>query len=149
MKIYLHSPPLSIERTQVVEILPHGRQGFVYCTARGLVLTWSCREPGHLQPSQNILVSVLESAEGLITSKGPQIARFMGPTWGPPGSCRPQVDPMLAPCTLLSGSQYVIYHITEIFSKICAICLFGIPPQKWCYWVGTCLWHITVWGGGY
>ena len=27
----------------------------------------------------------------------PQIARFMGPTWGPLGSCRPQVGPMLAP----------------------------------------------------
>ena len=32
-----------------------------------------------------------------------QIARFMGPTWGPPGSCRPQMGPMLAPRTLLSG----------------------------------------------
>ena len=31
-----------------------------------------------------------------------QIARFMGPTWGPPGSCRPQMGPMLAPWTLLS-----------------------------------------------
>ena len=27
----------------------------------------------------------------------------MGPTWGPPGSCRPQVGPLLAPWTLLSG----------------------------------------------
>ena len=27
----------------------------------------------------------------------------MGPTWGPPGSCRSQVGPMLAPSTLLSG----------------------------------------------
>ena len=27
----------------------------------------------------------------------------MGPTWGPPGSCRPQMGPMLAPRTLLSG----------------------------------------------
>ena len=27
----------------------------------------------------------------------------MGPTWGPPGSCRPQMDPMLAQWTLLSG----------------------------------------------
>ena len=29
-----------------------------------------------------------------------QIAKFMGPTWGPPGSCRPQMGPMLAhePC---------------------------------------------------
>ena len=32
-----------------------------------------------------------------------QIARFMGPTWGPPGSCRPQMGPMLAQWTLLSG----------------------------------------------
>ena len=30
-------------------------------------------------------------------------ARFMGQTWGPPGSCRPQMGPMLAPWTLLSG----------------------------------------------
>ena len=32
-----------------------------------------------------------------------QIAKFMGPTWGPTGSCRPQMGPMLAPWTLLSG----------------------------------------------
>ena len=32
-----------------------------------------------------------------------QIARFMRPTCGPPGTCRPQVGPMLAPRTLLSG----------------------------------------------
>ena len=38
--------------------------------------------------------------------KNPQIAKFMGPTWGPPGSCRPQMGPMLAPWTLLSGSRY-------------------------------------------
>ena len=31
-----------------------------------------------------------------------QIAKFMGPTWGPPGSWRPQMGPMLAPWTLLS-----------------------------------------------
>ena len=28
---------------------------------------------------------------------------IMGPTWGPPGSCRPQMGPMMAPWTLLSG----------------------------------------------
>ena len=32
-----------------------------------------------------------------------QIARSMWPTWGPPGSYRPQVSPMLAPWTLLSA----------------------------------------------
>ena len=32
-----------------------------------------------------------------------QIARFMGPTWGPHGADMTQVSPMLAPWTLLSG----------------------------------------------
>ena len=32
-----------------------------------------------------------------------QITKFMGPTRGPPWSCRPQMGPMLAPWTLLSG----------------------------------------------
>ena len=30
----------------------------------------------------------------------------MGPTWDPPGSCRPQMGPMLAPWTLLSGTSF-------------------------------------------
>ena len=32
-----------------------------------------------------------------------QIAKFMGPTWGPPGSCRPQMGPMSVPWTFLLG----------------------------------------------
>ena len=40
-----------------------------------------------------------------------QIAKFMGPTWGPPGSCRPQMDPMLAPWTLLSGQFQVVRSV--------------------------------------
>ena len=32
-----------------------------------------------------------------------QVGKFMGPSWVPPGSCRPQMGPMLAPWTLLSG----------------------------------------------
>ena len=32
-----------------------------------------------------------------------QIIKFMGPTWGPPGSWRSQMGCMLAPWTLLSG----------------------------------------------
>ena len=35
----------------------------------------------------------------------PQIARFIWPRRGPPGSCRPQVGPMLAPWTFLTGTQ--------------------------------------------
>ena len=43
--------------------------------------------------------------------KTTQIARFMGPTWDPPGSCRPQVGPMLTPWTLLSGKPQVILSL--------------------------------------
>ena len=34
-----------------------------------------------------------------------QIANFIGPTWVQPGSCRPQMGPMSAPWTLLSGNK--------------------------------------------
>ena len=37
-----------------------------------------------------------------VSISGIVLARFMGPTWGPPGSCRPQLGPMLTPWTLLS-----------------------------------------------
>ena len=40
----------------------------------------------------------------------------MQPTWGPPESCRPQLGPMLAPWTLLSG-----------------ICIYLYPPG-WLRW---------------
>ena len=45
----------------------------------------------------------------------PQIAKFMEPTWGPPGSCRPQMGPMLAPRILLSGhsSNYTFSPIVN------------------------------------
>ena len=46
-----------------------------------------------------------------------QIARFMGPTWDPPGSCRPQVGPMLAPWTLLSGmftELFVAHNVSDL-----------------------------------
>ena len=45
-----------------------------------------------------------------------QIAKFMGPTWGPPGSLRPHMGPMLAPWTLLSG-----YTISD-----CGNCCIGV-----------------------
>ena len=38
--------------------------------------------------------------------KQTQIAKFMGPTWGPTGPCRPQMGPMSAPWTLLLGQSY-------------------------------------------
>ena len=47
-----------------------------------------------------------------ITFQTTQITRLMGPTWDPPGSCRPQVGPMLAPWTLLSGEFTVIINLS-------------------------------------
>ena len=49
--------------------------------------------------SLHALVSGPTSVSAVIT----QIAKILWPTWGPPGSCRPQMGPMLAPETLLSG----------------------------------------------
>ena len=39
------------------------------------------------------------------------IGRFMGPTWGSSGADRTQVDPMLAPWTLLSGN--IVWELTQ------------------------------------
>ena len=52
----------------------------------------------HIQPGQRQVI--YGSIVYIITA---QIAKFMGQTWGPPGSCRPQTGPMSAPWTLLSG----------------------------------------------
>ena len=41
-----------------------------------------------------------------IFGEASQIARFLGPAWGPLGSCQPQTGPMLAPWTLLSWTFY-------------------------------------------
>ena len=43
----------------------------------------------------------------------PQMAKFMGPTWGPSDSCRPQMGPMLAPWTLLSGSHVLMCQLNR------------------------------------
>ena len=42
-----------------------------------------------------------------------QITKFMGPTWGPPGSCRPQMGSMLAPWTLQSGTISTISRVSR------------------------------------
>ena len=54
-----------------------------------------------------------------------QIAKFMGPTWGPPGTCRPQMGPMLAPRTLLWRVEYSCR--TGLFLD--SWCLGSVPCQ--------------------
>ena len=52
-----------------------------------------------------ISIHVLYDPVDMVT----QIASFMGPTWGPSGSYRSQIGPMLAPWTLLSGKLMCFY----------------------------------------
>ena len=49
------------------------------------------------------------------------IARFMEPAWDPPGPCRPQMGPMLAPWTLLSGTV-VIECLTAYLIYVLPLC---------------------------
>ena len=60
----------------------------------------------------------------------PQITKFMGPTWGPPGSCQPQMGPALAPRTLLSGTlnnlcmnmtKYYESHFYGLCNEVCCL----------------------------
>ena len=60
--------------------------------------------------------------------KTSQIARFTCPTWGPPGSCRLQVSPMLAQWTLLSG----VICLTTLDFAIRGILCGPLSPQCKC-----------------
>ena len=47
-----------------------------------------------------------------------QIAKFIGPTWGPSGSCRPQMGPMWVPWILLLGSCQTSSQVTgDLWSR--------------------------------
>ena len=79
-------------------------------------------------------------AQGLSSSAIPQ---FMWPTWGPPGSYRPQMGPMLVPGTLLSGTVPYMCPDPGLWQwttngYILAVCLH-------CTWSAV-LQH-SVWGG--
>ena len=50
-----------------------------------------------------------------VVCTGAQIAKFMGPTWGPPGSCRPQMGPMLAPWTLYQGVYCADEYVRQLW----------------------------------
>ena len=72
------------------------------------LMDWDLFEPTPLY--KLILISLHNFIDMTIRS---QIAKFMGPTWGPPGSCRPQMGPMLALWTLLSGVQHSVKSISK------------------------------------
>ena len=80
-----------------------------------------------------------KNADTLLQSK---IAKFMGPTWDPPGSCRPQMGSMLAPWTLLSGvaggnAEYLLTRLLSPPTRNCIV--IWIPPK-------CSLCSLTHWG---
>ena len=84
-----------------------------------------------------------------------QKTKFMGPTWGPLGSCRPQICPMLAPWTSLSGAIQTywalsgyLYTCNRINSLIPELMSIGGPlpwsdPTEYVMCV-YCMWYIIV-----
>ena len=78
----------------------------------------------------------------------PQIARFMGPIWGPPG---PQMGPMLTPWTLLSGPvnswKYLSWRKSGAGSRVSLpvfinICI--IRNVSVCLLMTTCLYLVPI-----
>ena len=64
------------------------------------------------------------------------IARFMGPTWGPPGSHRPQVGHVLAPWTLLSA--YMRPPTWSFSVQTMTSTLFGAKILNSVVWLVAC-----------
>ena len=85
----------------------------------------------HQCVSKDLFVSIFFLWIMIVRKAPSQITKFMGPTWGRPGSCRPQTGPIMAPWTLLSG--YVPYcdrclswqrhNSLIIFSRLCYIAI--------------------------
>ena len=92
-----------------------------------------------MQERRNSIAIALELCRSCTNS---QIAKFMGPTWGPPGSCRPQMGPMnlaLREPSIYWGSVpsrlSFLYHCVVV----CCVCvcfnfllvLLVKPVSKW------------------
>ena len=61
----------------------------------------------------------------LVGCRYSQIAKFMGPAWGPPGSYRTYMGPMLVPWTWLSGfSTWTNDCCSRIYMNLCR-CIWG------------------------
>ena len=77
----------------------------------------------------------------IVTSITTQIAKFMEPTWGPPGSCRTQMGPMLAPWIYFQGMHaagnwknntvVVSIHLSkrQLYMRLWNIARFHTAPQ--------------------
>ena len=71
----------------------------------------------------------------VILSRLSHIAKFMEPTWGPPGSCRTQMGPMLAPWTLLSGISRSLRFGPNLVSKIMLVRIVLLANTEICRFI--------------
>ena len=86
----------------------------VYHNYIWMIISLYARQPTGFQLNQAPCI--------IIQSTVSHIAKFMGPTWGSPGSCRPQMSPMLAQWTLLLGVLQVMRK------RVCGtLCVGNIP----------------------
>ena len=56
-----------------------------------------------------------------LNTNASQITKFVGPKWGPPGPCRPQMGPILAPWTLLSELFDRFLSVTEAMGALASL----------------------------
>ena len=83
-----------------------------------------------------------------------QIAKFMGPTWGPSVSCRPQIGPMLALWTLLSEVFLASTWYMSIIAQGCRMffvrtsinCVTRHGLERWLKHLlsAICMWHNSL-----
>ena len=88
-------------------------------STRGIASLYKWQKHPHFHPGQ-CCVGPMCSVSKQISSRFSYIsliARFMGPTWGPPGADRTQVDPMLAPWILLFGIWPYICFVPKVLAK--------------------------------
>ena len=74
----------------------------------------------------------------------------MGPTWGPSGSCRPQMGPILAPWTLLSGSDSLYipcWSANDVVAKYWCLCVPEVTLKRcvMIYHAGWSDWFVMNW----
>ena len=65
----------------------------------------------------------------LVREKYSQIAKFMGPTWGTPGSCRPQMGPMLLSGPVLESRSWLAF--TATFTKTSLLMFNEVFPCEY------------------
>ena len=102
---------------------------------------WRCRKPFRPIANQLSKKAALPLAKILTTlscrsSKTTQIAKFVWPTWGPPGSYRLQMGPMMAPCYQRRPCPTVPgpLWVPAVYWSLCGRLSPVSPPVWWLWW---------------